>query len=182
MRRLRIDWPEAWYPVAGGVLWLRPVDGLAVAPGEGPSPAARLAAGRLPRAEAHGAAWRAALRFGLRKPAGALLGEVVARDGVARASRLGALADGEPWTWAADELGAWRVGGVALDRLWPALEPACPPLRGDDLRRLAEGLRSAAGGDLPAELRARLEADAARGVAGQPAQRDGAARAGWGPC
>ena len=181
MRRLRIDWPEAWYPVADGVLWLRPVDGLAVAPGEGPSPAARLAAGRLPRAEAHGAAWRAALRFGLRKPAGALLGEVVARDGVARASRLGALADGETWTWSADELGAWRVGGVALDRLWPALEPACPPLRGDDLRRLAEGLRSAAGGDLPAELRERLEADAARGVVGRATPRD-TSRAGWGPC
>jgi hypothetical protein len=65
VRRLRIDWPEAWYPVAGGALWLRPVDGLAVAPGEGLSPAARLVGGRLPRAEAHGAAWRAALRFGL---------------------------------------------------------------------------------------------------------------------
>lgn len=186
MRRLRVDWPEAWYPVAAGALWVRPVDVLAVAPGDGATPAERLAAGRLPRAEAHGAAWRALLRFGLRKPAGALLGEAVGREGVARASRLGAQPDGEAWAWPDDDLGAWLAGGARLDRLWPAVDPAADPLRGGALRAFAEGLRGPRGEALPPALAARLAADAAAGLAAKgpgPAARAEHARAGWGvPC
>lgn len=193
MRRLRIDWPEAWYPVAGGAVWLRPADVLAVVPGDGPDACARVAAGRLVRAEAHGSAWRAVLTPGpRRRTAGALLAEVVGgTDPAVRLSRLGQEADGATWPWLADELGAWCAGGPGgaqgprLDRLWPRVAAACPPLRGAALRGLADGLRAHGGGPLPADLAARLAADAATGRVlcagpGPAARARAAAGGGWG--
>ena len=184
--RKALDWAEAWYPVAGGAAWLRPADVLAVVPGDGADGCARLLGGRLVRAEAHGATWRAVLVPGpRRRTAGALLAEVAGGGAAVRVAPLGAQADGTSWAWAADALGAWCAGGPAgargprLDRLWPRVPTACPPLRGAALRAFAEGLRAHDGGPLPAGLALRLEADAARGRAGIDATP---ATGGWGPC